>query len=101
MAWHDDDWVAFAGGKGWYSSYDPGKPSPNKLYKIAAHHEDFEYMLWKMEKDYKSYGIIDGLKELEEREGEDVLIYRKETSMQNKERDYSNSGPMKFGIGYW
>ena len=89
MVWHDDDWVAFAGGKSWYSSYDPGKPSPNKLYKIAAHHQDFEYMLWKMEKDYKDYGIIDGLRNA------DI------ETLQGLERDYSNSGPMKFGIGYW
>ncbi len=94
MTWNEDDWVAFAGGKGWYSSYDPGKPRPDKLYKISAHHGDFEYMLWKMEKDYKSYGVIDGLRN-------DFNVYENNLIMINKEKNYTNSGPQKFGIGWW
>ncbi|MEY8239426.1 MAG: hypothetical protein RPT25_03710 [Cycloclasticus sp.] len=49
MKWNGGDWVAFAGGKGWYSSYDPGDGNPDQFIKIPAHHGDFEYMLWKME----------------------------------------------------
>ena len=51
MKWNSSDWIAFAGGKGTYSEYDPGNASPNQFLKISAHHGDFEYMLWKMEKD--------------------------------------------------
>ncbi len=65
------------------------------MENTTAHHEDFEYMLWKMEKDYKSYGVIDGLR------NEFTSEYDSQTKMLNMERDYSNSGPMKFGIGYW
>jgi hypothetical protein len=49
MRWDWSDWVAYAGGKGWYSSYDPGDARPDQLIKIAAHHDDFDYMLWAME----------------------------------------------------
>ena len=49
MKWNGGDWVAFAGGKGWYSSYDPGDGNPDQFIKIPAHHGDFKYMLWKME----------------------------------------------------
>ncbi len=50
MKWNPADWTAWAGGKGWYSSYDPGKARPDKLLRIAAHHDEFGYMLWKMER---------------------------------------------------
>ncbi len=59
------------------------------MENTTARHGDFEYMLWKMEKDYKSYGIIDGLRNV------DI------DTLQGLERDYSNSDPMKFGIGIW
>jgi hypothetical protein len=37
--------VAWAGGKGWYSSYDPGDAHPDKFWRTPAHHEQFGYML--------------------------------------------------------
>ncbi len=49
MHWNNSDWLAYSGGKGWYSSYDPGDANPDRLYSYQAHHKDFSYMLWKME----------------------------------------------------
>ncbi len=65
MTWNEADWTAWAGGKGWYSTYDPGNAKPDKLIKIAAHHDEFTYMLWKMEygtgnKPNNRFSILNG-----------------------------------------
>ncbi len=69
------------------------------MQNTTAHHGDFEYMLWKMEKDYKSYGIINGLEETNDNGR--TYNYLKLQYMQNLEKNYTNSGPQKFGIGWW
>ena len=47
--WSPGDWVAWGGGKGWYSSYDPGNCSPDILKKFGGHHEEFSPMIDNLE----------------------------------------------------
>ena len=65
LSWKSSDWVAFFGGKGWNNSFDI-KLFQDQFIKMNAHHEDFEYMLWKMEhgsdaKPNNNFGIMEAL----------------------------------------
>ena len=63
MTWNFSDWTAFFGGKEAYCKYDPGEIYPDQNINMTAHHSDFEYMLWKMEKDKRNnnFGIMRNL----------------------------------------
>ena len=60
--WNSSDWIAWAGGKGSYSSYDPGDAHPDKLWRTPAHHEQFGYMLEEFQNSEAKYNfrISDG-----------------------------------------
>lgn len=59
--WNDSDWIAWSGGKGWYSSYDKGDAYPNHFYELRAHHGDFGYMLQELQNSRTNYRFnIDG-----------------------------------------
>jgi len=45
MSWNSGDWIAYVGGKGSRSDYDPGDIRPDVIIKMTAHHADFQYML--------------------------------------------------------
>jgi len=93
MTWNSSDWTAFFGGKGAYSKYDPGEIYPNQFIKMTAHHNDFEYMLWKMEKDKRNndFRITENSLEFDQ----DIR-----TDFINKERSY-NKKEMIFKDGAW
>ncbi len=47
LKWDQSDWIAFAGGKGTYSSYEYAQP--NQKIKLTAHHGDSGYLVWALE----------------------------------------------------
>jgi len=49
--WSQGDWIAFAGGKGSYSTYDKGNANPDEWVTYYGSHEDFQPMIDFMEKD--------------------------------------------------
>ncbi len=60
--WNTSDWVAWSGGKGWYSTYDQGDAYPDVFWKTKAHHEQFGYMLEEFQNSDTKYNfrISDG-----------------------------------------
>jgi hypothetical protein len=94
MRWNTYDWVAFIGGKGTYSSYDPGVANPDQFIEIPAHHDDFSYMLWKMEhgsghKTNNEFGIADNARY----SARESWFLKKEAKNAKKPADY--------GVGLW
>lgn len=61
--WNGSDWIAWAGGKGWYSTYDEGDAYPDVFWKTKAHHEQFEYLIKEFQNSRTKYNfrISDGL----------------------------------------
>jgi len=53
--WTSGDVTAWMGGKGTYSTYDPGNANPDKLLEYDGHHEWFSTMINNMERDYSQY----------------------------------------------
>lgn len=47
--WDRGDWLAWSGGKNWYSSLDEGDANYDAKVNYNGHHADFKLMLEKME----------------------------------------------------
>ncbi len=53
--WDSSDWIAWSGGKGWYSTYDQGDAYPDVFWKTKAHHSQFAYLLQEFQNSETKY----------------------------------------------